>query len=489
MSRFLPIRPRFVPSLAAPRFTALLIFIFSIAITGCGELLCPEPLISVGGACQEVEMEAPEALVERCDGVDNDGDTEVDEDWPELGDLCGQWAGVGECIEGRYVCGENRMGVVCEGEVGPSAEICDGKDNDCDGIPDNASTEVCDGKDNDCNGLVDDGVLAVKAEVFDDFATVSAVDEGFVVTRIVAHQLRVETYDRSGKRTGHHDEIESPTQTIAFLESSAAGRRVLVALGQYSFYVVDVHVDSDLVPIVLGTQGLHADWHQGIELGVYAPPYHPRVVVTPSRFLGYRDLATFALNPFSESSRYGLAQKPTVAGEIPLLTPFDAAGPFIVWEQDDNLRAALLRDDGALTMDIDVARGDTPSIAIGRGGPGVAYLQGGGLRLTELHLLSLQCHEGGFCNEAIEAPELPGTPTGPTALAFDDATDTWFVMAGTQLAVVGRSGDSAVVTQAVQLDALAGAPERIDIAVSGSTAAVVQASRGGESTLTFLGCF
>jgi len=487
MSRFLPIRPRFVPSLAAPRSTALLIFICSIAIAGCGELLCPEPLISVGGACQEVEE--PEALVERCDGVDNDGDTEVDEDWPELGEPCGQWAGVGECIEGRYVCSEDRMGVVCEGEVGPRAEICDGKDNDCDGIPDNGPAEVCDGEDNDCNGLVDDGVLSVKAEVFTDFATVAEVDGGFAVTRIVADAVRVETYDRSGKRTGHHDDIDSPTKTIAFLESSSAGKRVLVTLGQHSFYVVDVHVDSDLIPIVVDTQALHADWHQGTELGVYTPPYHPRMVAWPPRFLGYRDLVTFAVNPFSEDNCYGLAQKPTVAGEVPFLTPFDAAGPYLLWEQSDNLRAALLQDNGTLVMDIDVAHGDVPSIAIGRGGPGVAYLQNGDLFLSELHGLTLHCQGGRFCNEAIKSADLQDTLTGPTALALNDATDTWFVMAGTQLVVVGRGGDGAVVTQAVQLDALTEAPERIDVAVSGSTAAVVQASHGGESALTFLGCF
>ena len=43
--------------------------------------------------------------------------------------------------------------------VGPVAEVCDGKDNDCDGTPDNGPDEVCDGEDNDCDGLIDEGAL------------------------------------------------------------------------------------------------------------------------------------------------------------------------------------------------------------------------------------------------------------------------------------------------------------------------------------------
>ena len=442
---------------------------------GCGGVVCPEPLADVGGTCQKLdpvadrEREPEPGGVEACDGVDNDGDDAVDEDWPELGEPCGERAGVGECVGGEYACADHGLGVVCEGAVIPSAEVCDWKDNNCDGV-------------------VDEGVLSTKGEVFGDHATVSALDAGFVLTRILGDQIRVETYDTDGNRTGHHDDVEALGETV-FLESDSAGRRVLVAMGKYTFRVLDAYVDSDLVPIIVGTRALHDDWKQGMTLGVYEPPYHPRVLAAPSRFIGYRDLLTFALNPFSDNDLLGLTRAPKVATEVPLYSVFDAAGAFVVWEQGENLRAGWLQDDGALLLDIDVARGSAPGIAMGKGGPGLAYFQGGLLRLSELGESTLQCADGGFCNERIEAEALQDGSSGPTALAFDEAADTWLLVAGTQLVVVGRGEDGAVVRQVLALDALGDAPNRVDISVSGRTAAIVRAAAGGESALTFLGCF
>ena len=485
MSPFLQAHPSCAQRSLPLRFVQALALAALLQVLGCGDINCPEPLSNVDGVCLKLEASGP---VELCDGIDNDGDDATDEDWPELGEPCGEGAGIGECVEGQWVCASDRTGVVCKGAVGPVAEVCDGKDNDCDGTPDNGSVELCDGIDNDCDGLADEGLLSTKSELFTDHATVTAVDGGFVVTRVVGDGIRVDSYDTKGNATGNLDLVDSPTEHIVFMSSDGDGGRVLVALGQYSFHVLEIHIDAEMVPTVVATQELHEDWRQGIDLSVNYPPVHPRVVASPARFVGYRDIITFALNPFDTADLAGLAQEPTVATQLPILTEFDAAGPFTVWKQGDTLRAGWLIDNGDVELDIDVARGDTPAIATRDGGPALLYRQGQSLRLSEFSGATFQCRQGGFCSAAIESDEL-GAPEGPTGLAYDEGRDSWFVVSGLQLAMVGRGEAGPVVAQVQALGPVRDAPNRVDVAVSGSTAAVVHAEKAGQSALTFLGCF
>jgi hypothetical protein len=100
---------------------------------------------------------------------------------------------IGACTDGVQHCDNGLWSGTCENEVLPQAEVCDGEDNDCNGMtddgdleggacrtgmpgvcadgtssceggravctPDTASSnETCDGQDNDCDGMTDDGL-------------------------------------------------------------------------------------------------------------------------------------------------------------------------------------------------------------------------------------------------------------------------------------------------------------------------------------------
>jgi hypothetical protein len=81
------------------------------------------------GPCQDATM--PED--ERCDGLDNDCDMLTDEGCDCIDGIfesCG--TDVGDCRMGTRTC-VNGKWTACEGEVGPITELCDSRDNDCDG--------------------------------------------------------------------------------------------------------------------------------------------------------------------------------------------------------------------------------------------------------------------------------------------------------------------------------------------------------------------
>jgi hypothetical protein len=113
--------------------------------------------------------DACECCNEICDGVDNDGDGDVDEGFPDAdGD------GIADCVDNcPFVYNPCQTDTDGDG-VGDACEccneICDGVDNDGDGlidegfpdtdddgIADCTDIETCDGKDNDGDGVIDEG--------------------------------------------------------------------------------------------------------------------------------------------------------------------------------------------------------------------------------------------------------------------------------------------------------------------------------------------
>jgi len=165
---------------------------------GLTDNLPPQPTACGAGACaatgEEVCLdgewvdtcEPGDGTAEECNGADDDCDGATDEDLPVTPTTCG----VGACAgSGERRCEGGEWVDTCEA-VDPQPEVCDGVDNDCDGLVDEGfgtvvcgvgacrrevpecldgvlqvcvsglpSDEECNGRDDDCDGETDEGAL------------------------------------------------------------------------------------------------------------------------------------------------------------------------------------------------------------------------------------------------------------------------------------------------------------------------------------------
>ena len=113
-----------------------------------GTWVCAE-----AGTALICEGDLPQA--ERCNGVDDDCDGFTDEDWPDKGQPCDD-EDEDLCKLGIWACGPEGAGLFCL-ESEHTVEVCDGKDNDCDGgtdegFPDQDDNGVADCVDQDLDG-------------------------------------------------------------------------------------------------------------------------------------------------------------------------------------------------------------------------------------------------------------------------------------------------------------------------------------------------
>jgi uncharacterized protein (TIGR03382 family) len=139
-------------------------------------------------------------LVELCNGIDDDCDLAIDEDFPDKGDACTNGE-QGVCLEnGVMVCdfppdtsgsGSRTVCNAATGTVpGTLTEICNLEDDDCDAKVDEAPAapcsclgfEICNGVDDDCDTLIDQapiqgvGVTCGTDVGLCEFGTVQCVD-------------------------------------------------------------------------------------------------------------------------------------------------------------------------------------------------------------------------------------------------------------------------------------------------------------------------
>jgi len=103
---------------------------------------------------------------EQCNSLDDDCDTRIDEDYPQLGMPCDDGE-VGICRDtGVFVCNPAGTGVVCNANNThhPGTETCNGLDDDCDGVVDDGvcqgcgDVELCNNRDDDCDMRVDENL-------------------------------------------------------------------------------------------------------------------------------------------------------------------------------------------------------------------------------------------------------------------------------------------------------------------------------------------
>ena len=178
--------------------------------------------------CVEAEMicvPGEEATDELCDARDNDCDGETDEDFGLESDCS---VGVGICVrEGTLICSEETLDSVCNVEPGePEEEICDdGLDNDCDAQIDEGCNDNCETGASLELSVVETRIFSSTETASDDYQT-GCTEEG---GRDVVYNFNVP--NRAGFHFSFY-EVEVPFNAVLLLYEECGNEETLIACSE-----------------------------------------------------------------------------------------------------------------------------------------------------------------------------------------------------------------------------------------------------------------
>ena len=230
---------------------------------------------TAGCQCSNLGQSCLKLVETTCDALDNDCDGKTDDDFSfdDLGAAraIGVGCGTGACAGGTVVCAADKVSLTCDSLPKITKEICDAKDNDCDGLTDNGMTvadsdcklvgvcstanvqatcpagkwvckydavanyqapteTTCDAKDNDCDGLTDEDFAFVdlgQSKAKGQACGTGACKSGLVVCKGDQSDLTCSTLDNLSTElcNGADDDCDSLTDE-GFLYSQEGGAQL-----------------------------------------------------------------------------------------------------------------------------------------------------------------------------------------------------------------------------------------------------------------------